>query len=58
VEMYDSKKEAKIGHARWVKVFSNKKLPDQLTDINECSLEDIANSVGHTTRGVFKRAKK
>jgi hypothetical protein len=36
VELYDSKELSKIGHKKWVKLFSDKKLPSHLTDVSEC----------------------
>lgn len=66
VELYDTQKDAELGHKRWVKKFSGKKLPSSLTgkklpsspsltDTNECTLEDFANSFDHTFHNTYKR---
>jgi hypothetical protein len=39
VELYDTKELSKVGHAKWVKLFSGKKLPDHLTDVSEHDLK-------------------
>lgn len=54
IELYDTKKEAKTGHDKWVETIS-KGLPSQLVDVNECSLEDLAELKGCTCRGAFER---
>lgn len=45
VEMYNRKKEAISGHKKWVKIFSAKKLPKQLTDVSTSTLKKLIDSI-------------
>ena len=44
VEMYDTKKEAKIGHAKWVEMFKDE-LPKELTDVSTAKIALLENSL-------------
>ena len=56
VEMYDSKKDAKKGHEKWVKVFSGKSLPPELKDVSTAEIALLAKSVG--CQQTFKKERK
>jgi hypothetical protein len=43
VELYDTKKEAQIGHVRWVKKMTAKKLPVKLTDVSTAEVAEICD---------------
>ena len=36
VELYDTKEEAQVGHDKWVKKMTAKKLPSKLKDVSTC----------------------
>jgi len=55
VELYDSKEQAELGHAKWVKIFSRKRLPPHLIDVNESELQNVAKAIGSDLHGIFKR---
>lgn len=60
VEEYDSKADAKRGHARWVKKMA--KPPATLTDTSSCSIKRLLNAFGRQStfkrKGGKKKAKK
>jgi len=58
VETYDTEEEARKGHKRWVKAFSGKVLPNELTDRNESEFENLANSLGETFHKTYKRVSE
>jgi len=58
VELYDTKEQALTGHNKWVKAFSGKKLPAQITDVNTCDIQKLAKAVGHTFHKSHKKANK
>lgn len=53
VEMYHTRKQAEKGHEKWVKIFK-KGLPDELTDVSTCEVQEFADMFGGLQR-VFKR---
>lgn len=50
VEMYSSKALAKIGHKKWVKKMSAKKLPKKLTDVSTADIATLCDSTGSKWR--------
>ncbi len=45
VEMYNTKKEAKEGHKRWVEVFSKDELPVKLEDVSTSNIAELLKTV-------------
>ena len=43
VQMYDTKEEARTGHALWVKLMTAKKLPNKLEDVSTCEIAKLIN---------------
>ena len=46
VEMYDDIDDAKLGHEKWVGMFSKKKLPDQIMDVSTSEICSYLNDNG------------
>lgn len=46
VEMYNTKRQAQIGHAKWVKVFSSVKLPKSLKYAGTSTIAELARAMG------------
>jgi hypothetical protein len=59
VELYETKEQSKIGHEKWVKLFSKDPLPTYMVDVNKSIICDIAKSVtGHDLNRIYKRNTK
>ena len=43
VEMYNTKKEAKKGHKKWVRKMTSKKLPKDLKDVSTAAIAKFCN---------------
>ena len=43
VELYDTKKEAKLGHKKWVKLMTAKKLPKSLKDVSTAGVAKLCD---------------
>lgn len=54
VENYDTKEEAKEGHAKWVKAMTAKKLPTTLKDCNNSKISQMGVAFG----GNYDRKKQ
>lgn len=46
VELYDTKEEAQIGHNKWVKTITSKKLPKTLKDVSTTEILKWGNNLG------------
>ena len=46
VEMYETREAAKVGHARWVKTMTGKKLPAYLRDVSTAGIKRLAEALG------------
>ena len=46
VEEYKSEKLAKVGHDKWVKKMSAKKLPKSLKDVSSCEIAGMCEALG------------
>jgi len=58
VELYNTKKEAQIGHDKWVKKMKTK-LPDKLIDVSSAEIVGILDCVaGEDNWRTYKRIKK
>jgi len=60
VQLYESEAEAILGHNKWVKLMTSKKLPDQLIDVSDIGLTKILDELeeeGENGR-IFKRNKE
>lgn len=56
VELYDTKELAKIGHKKWVKLFSLEQLPTYLIDANRCIINDITEVItGQNLNRIYKK---
>lgn len=47
VEMYDTKEEAVLGHSRWVKRMTARKLPAQLKDVSTARVAEMCDILGN-----------
>lgn len=56
VEVYNTKKEALVGHKQWVEKFTGK-LPKSLKDVNTCEIAKFAKAFGVNTNKTHKRRK-
>jgi len=56
VELYDTKKEAKIGHKKWVKTMTAEKLPKVIKDVSSSEIQKLCNIFGD--KRVYKRVIK
>jgi len=57
VELYDTKKEAKAGHSKWVKIMTKKKLPTSLKDVSTANITKLVDAVDTKWR-VRKKSKE
>ena len=46
VELYSSKEEAQEGHSKWVKIMTDKKLPEELKDVGTSEIAEFAKGAG------------
>jgi len=46
VELYDTREEAEVGHKKWVKKMTSKKLPTGLKDISTAEIAKLADILG------------
>lgn len=49
VESYDTKDEAKAGHAKWIATMTAETLPDSLTDCANSAISQLASMVAPMT---------
>ena len=56
VEMYDSRKEAQIGHKKWIKKMTAKNLPKELADVSTAETARLCDSAygGENWRNIKK----
>jgi len=45
VELYDTKEEAQVGHDKWVKIMTAKKLPKELKNVSSCEIAEAIDSL-------------
>lgn len=50
VEVYDTIKEAKVGHKRWVKKMTARSLPNQLLDVSTAEIAILFDTFGDDWR--------
>lgn len=58
VELYDTKGEAKIGHKKWVKKLTSKRLPKTLKDVSTATVANFCDSFGKTSWRTYKKKSK
>ncbi len=55
VELYDTKEEAEKGHKKWVKIITNKKLPNELKDVSSSKISKVSDKIGGKDWRIKKR---
>jgi hypothetical protein len=58
VELYNTKKEAKKGHDKWVKKITAKTLPKSLKDVSTASIAKLVDVVSNDKKWRTKLRKK
>jgi hypothetical protein len=46
VEEYDTKKQAQVGHDKWVKIMTTQPLPETIKDVSSCGLIEFGKALG------------
>jgi hypothetical protein len=55
VELYDTKKDAQVGHNKWVKTMTTKKLPKRLKDVSTCEVAVLAFGGAESKRRTIQK---
>jgi hypothetical protein len=50
VEQYDTEEDARLGHAKWVKKMTSKRLPKTLNDVSESGIASLCDFGGKDWR--------
>lgn len=46
VELYDTKRQAKVGHNKWVKLMTSDNLPESIKDVSTAKIVNLAKIFG------------